>query len=199
MTVIHDVIHGEHDAIHQARATSQPVACFGRLSPSPLRDRTMPAAAALPPWDPDYSWQPTAVVQIYSGRLVNFIELLNGPQGGIRFNSVYVGGWWQTTQDCTEIRWCFHRAGEANFVPVMEHYLLHPNYNVDGRRFETRRPYRMPRVYFNSDRTKGSMLIELQMRMPEPPVPPPPPPLVPNRVVIEEVPEGVQGFLDLCD
>ena len=162
-------------------------------------------AAAWAPWEPDYDGQPYAFIQVYADWRVNFIELIRGPQGGIRFNSVDVGGTWETTADSTRIRWCWHRTGEPTRVPVLEHYMLHPHYNAASRAFPHRRGFRVPRVYFNEDQTRGSMLVELQMRVPAPPPPPPPPPpLMLNPVVIqevieEEVTQSVNGFLEEID
>ena len=156
----------------------------------------MPAWA---PWDPDYHGHPYAVVQVYSDWRVNFIELLSGPEGGIRFNGICVGGDWQVCKRTSRISWRWHRSGDRSRVPIVENYSVHASFDVASRAMPSREHYRMPRLWYNEDRSRGSLLIEVQLRMPTPPQPPPPPPPPPpmqfheaSTVVIEEIFEPVE-------
>jgi hypothetical protein len=134
------------------------------------------------PWLPDYYGPPRAVVQVREGR-VNFIGLHSGDffMSGIEFNGVLVGGHWNMDPKDQSLRWRFHYQGDITKAPL-EEYALMDDFNVASREMPDRQPYRMPRVWYNVDPNRRSMLVEVFLRVPPPrpigpcEMPPPPPP-----------------------
>ena len=86
---------------------------------------------------------------------VNFIDL--HPTIGVIFNGAVVHGRWNFN-NVGDINWLFHYTGEESRIPVAERYAI-----LDRPGHHRHQLLLMPRVWFNIDPQRASMLVEVHV------------------------------------